>query len=71
MAGWYPVGAIHWSSNYGSGDEGGPEFIQGVDRRDPQVHEVWNSGEYGVTSKVHLTARVEIGAEFVSEFATN
>ena len=42
-----------------------------MDGRDPQIHEVWNFGEDGVTPEVHSTAQVDVGARFVGKFATN
>ena len=66
-----PVGAIRRRSDYGSGDEDGPEFVQCVDGRDLHIHEVWTFGEEGVTREVHPTAQVDVGAGFVGELATN
>ena len=70
MAGKDPSGAIRRRSDSGSGYEGRPDFIQCVDGRDPH-HEVWTFGEDSITREVHLTARVDAGARFVGEFATN
>ena len=65
------VGDIRRTSDSGSGDEYGPEFIRSVDERQPKIHEVWTFGEEGVTPKAHPTVRVDIGA-FVGEcFATD
>ena len=55
----------------GSGNEEGTKFILFVDGQHPQIHEVWNLREDGVTRKVHPTARVHVGAGFVGEFATD
>ena len=66
-----PVGSIRWPSNSDFGDEDRYKFIQCVDRRKPQINEVWNFGEDGVTREVHPTTRVEVGAGLVSEFATD
>ena len=71
MAGWKPVGAICWRSNSSSGDGDGPEFIQCVDGQEPYIHDVWNFGGDSGTREVHLTALFDVGAGFVSEFATN
>ena len=65
-----PVGSIGWTSDSGSGDAKGPEFIRCVDVREPQIHEVWAFGDKGVTREVHLTARVDVSAGFVGEFAS-
>ena len=70
MGGRETVGAILWISNSGSGNEDLPKFNKCVDRRDPQIHEVWNFGEDGVTPEVHPTAQVDVGTGFVGEFAT-
>ena len=71
MARQEPVGSICRPSYYGSGYEDGPEFIQFVEGRDPQIHEVWTFGEDGVTREIHPTARVDISAGFVGKFTTN
>ena len=42
-----------------------------MDGREPHIHEVWTFGEDGVTREVYLTARVDVGAGFFGEFATN
>ena len=54
-------------SNSGSGGKDGPKFICCVEGRQPQIREVWNFGEDGVTCAVHLTARVDVGAGFFGE----
>ena len=61
-----PFGAIRRPSNSGSGDKDGPQFFRCVDRQQPKIYEVWSFGEDGVTHKVHLITRVDIGA-FVVE----
>ena len=71
MDGCEPVGAICQRSDSGSGDEDGPEFIQCVDRREPQIHEVWTFGEDNVMRDVHPTAQVDAVVGFVGEFAAN
>ena len=53
-----PVGYIDRPSDSGSGYAEGPEFIRCMDRREPQIHEVWYLGKDGVTREVHLTAHV-------------
>ena len=65
------VGAIHWTSDSGSGDDEVPEFIYCVDGRQLEIHEVCTFEEDGVTRKVHPNARVDVAA-FIGEcFATN
>ena len=71
MARWDPVGYICFPSASISGYEDGPEFIRCVDRLQPEIHEVWNLGEDGITPKVHPTECIAVG-DFVGEcFATN
>ena len=65
MAVWEPVGSIDSPYNSGSRDAEGPEFIQCVDGREPQINEVWNFGEDGVTCEFHPTARVDVGSGFL------
>ena len=71
MAGWEVVESICRHSDSGIGDEDGPKFIQCVDGRKPQIHEVWTFSEDGVTCEIHPTEWVDVGAGFVSEFVTN
>ena len=47
------------------------DFIQCVDGREPQLHEMWCLGLDNVTRKIHLTAQVDIGAGTMGEFTTN
>ena len=66
-----PVGSIGWPSNSGSGNTEGPEFIQCVDGREPQIHEVCDFGDDGIMCEVHPTLQVDFGAVVVGEFASN
>ena len=68
---WEPVGDIRCFYDSGSEDEYGPKFIHCVDRIQPEIHEVWTFGEDGVTTKVHPTARVDVGTFVGDCFATN
>ena len=65
------VASVRWKSNYGSGDEDGPEFIGCVDGQQPQIHEVWTFCEDSVTREVHPKVRVDVVAGFVGDFNTN
>ena len=66
-----PVGAICRPSDYGCGEDDGPQFIRCVDRWQPKIHGVWIFGEVGVTPEVYLTERVDV-SDFVGDyFATN
>ena len=71
MVRWDPVDSIDSPSNSGNNDAEGPEFIQCVDGREPQIHEVWTFGEDGVTREVHPTAQLDVVSGLVGEFATN
>ena len=42
-----------------------------MDGREPQIHEVWNFGEDGVSREVQLTAQVDVGSGLFGEFANN
>ena len=66
-----PVGSISRPSDYGSGDAEVPEFIRCEEGREPQIHEVWDFGEDGVTREIHPTAQVDVSAGVFGEFATN
>ena len=66
-----PVVSIRRTSDSGSGDNEGPEFIQCVYGQEPQIHEFWAFGDDGVTIEVHPTARVDITARVVLEFLSN
>ena len=66
-----PVGSISWPSDSGSGGAEVPEFIRCVDGQEPQIHEVWDFGEDGVTHEFHPAALVDVGAGVVGEFAND
>ena len=66
-----PVRSIRHQDNSGSGGEDESKFIRCVNGRQPKTHAVWTFGEDGANREVNPTARVDIGAGFVSEFATN
>ena len=42
-----------------------------MDGQESQIHDVWTFGKDRVTREVPPTARVDVGAGFVGEFATN
>ena len=71
MAGQGTVGTIDRPSDSGSGDSEVPKFIRCVDRREPQIHEVRDFGEDGVTSEIRTKERVYVGAGVIGEFATD
>ena len=58
-------------SNSGSGVKDGPKFIRCIDGGQPQIHDVWNFRDDGVTREVHTTAHVDVGTAYVGEFAIN
>ena len=60
------VGAIRRPSQSGGRDEDRPKFICCVDGRQPEINEVCTLREDSVTTKVHLTALVDVGV-FVGE----
>ena len=66
-----PYGFINTFSNSCGRDAEGRYFIWYVDRREPQVHEVWNFDGDGVPLEFYPTARVDAGYGFVRESATN
>ena len=55
-------GAIHQTFNSVSWEDDRLDFIHYVGGRQPEIHEVCNFGDDGVTPKVHPFARVDIGA---------
>ena len=61
------VGAINQTSDSGSGDDYGLDFIRSVGGRQPIIHKVWIFGDDGITTEVHPTARVDVG-NFVGSF---
>ena len=71
MAWMEPVGSIVRPYNSVSRDAEGPEFIQCVDVREPQIHEVWDFGDNGVTHEVHPTVQVDVVSGVVREVASN
>ena len=64
------MGSICRPYDSGSGGTKGVEFIRCVDGQDPQIHEIWCLGSYGVTREVHLTAQIDVGAETVGQVLT-
>ena len=64
------MGPIHWSSYSVSGGTEGVEFIRRVDVRELQMHEIWCLGSDGITCEVQATARIDVCAETVGQFAT-
>ena len=62
------MGPLCWLSDSGSGGTEGFEFIQSVDRRDPQMHEIWSIGSDGVTCEVHPTVQLDVGSATVGHF---
>ena len=66
-----PVGSIRHTSVSGSGGAEGTEFIQYVDSREPQIHEVWDFVSDGITHEVHSTAQVDAGNLAVGEFSSD
>ena len=65
------VGSIRQTSNSGSGSDDGIEFIRCVDRRQPEIHEVWTFGDDVITPEVHYFARVDVRDLIRDCFATN
>ena len=65
------VGFIDKASDSGSRDAEGPKFIRCMDGHEPHFHEVWTFGEDGVTSGVHPTTQVDVGAGFFGELVTD
>ena len=69
------MGDIRWPSNTGSRSTKDTAFIQCVDVREPQIHELWCLGLDNITRKVHPTAQVEViigtVGEFENKFAEN
>ena len=66
-----PFGAIFQPFNSGIGADDRLEFIRCVGGRQPEIHEVWTFGNYGITREVHTFARRDIGAFFGDCFGTN
>ena len=58
-------------SESGCWDANRSNFICCVDGREPNNNEVWILGEDRLTPEVHLTARVDVGANVDCKLATN
>ena len=65
------MGSIRQTSNPGSRSTEDTAFVQCVDGREPQIHELWCLGLDNITCEVHPTSRVEFPAGTVGEFVTN
>ena len=46
-------------------------FIQYINGKEPQIHELWCLGLERIICEVHATLRVEVTVENVGEFVTN
>ena len=66
-----PVGPICWPFDSCSRGTKRPEFIQYVDGRKPQMHEIWCLGSDGITHELHPKAQVYVNAGNVGQFSTN
>ena len=66
-----PMGYIRRTSDPGSRSSGDTTFIQCVDSRGTQIHEVWSLSLDGIIRKVHPTERVEVLSGTVGEFMTD
>ena len=64
------VGKIRRPSNSSIGGPDNGTFIQCVDVRYPQIHELWCWDIDGICREVHTAARVDIPAGTVWEFVT-
>ena len=71
MARQEPVESIRRTSDSGSRDSEGPEFIRYVDSRETQINEVWDFGYDGVTHEVQPTAQVYFRDGVVGEFSSD
>ena len=56
-----PVGVTRQPSISGSGGKDGLEFIRYVFGWEPQIHEIWNFAEDGITREVRPFARINVG----------
>ena len=65
------MGYIRWTSNNGSGSTEDTAFIQRVDVRETQIHELWCLYLDNINQEVHPTAQVEVVAVTVGEFTTD
>ena len=66
-----PFRATCWPSDSCCGGADRSKFVRCVDRRDPEVHEVWIWGDDGITPEVHLTAQIDIEPWITRDFSTN
>ena len=65
------MGTIRRPSDSVSGVTEATAFIQCINDREPQIHELWCLGLDGIGRKVCPTARVEATAGTIGEFVTN
>ena len=49
----------------------GVDFILCADIWDTQMHKIWCLGSNGITCEVHLTAKMDVGADTFGQFATH
>ena len=60
--------SIRWPSKPSNKSTNNTAFIQYVDGREPQIHDVWILGLHGIICKVYPTAQVEVVSDTVREF---
>ena len=65
------MGTIRKPSDSGSGGTEATDFIQWVDGREPQIHELWCLGLDRIIRGVHPSAGVEVATRTIGESVTN
>ena len=71
MIGHSPMGTIRKPLDSGSGGSKATAFIQWINGREPQIHELWCLGLDGIICEVRPTARLEVISRTVGDFVTN
>ena len=64
-------GSIRRPSDIGSGITEDTAFVQCIDGREPQIHEVWSLCLDRIVRKVHPTAQEEVPIGTIGEFVTD
>ena len=64
------MGTINMPSDSGSGGTESTAFIQCIDGREPQIHELWYLGLDRISHKINPAAHVDVTAGIVGEFVT-
>ena len=65
------MGTIRTPYDYGSVGTEATAFIQRINTREPDIHELWCLGLDGISHEVQPTVHIEVTSGSIGEFVTN